>query len=95
MVTLRACTGIRVTSRTDAEAPRGRRTAALRGLVATEAGHCLVMTDPSTAAAGDDRRTTTPEGRDADAPPDEGTSPDLPEFGHDGPEHYPTEKDPS
>lgn len=51
------------------------------------------MTDTPTPEADDDRRTTTPDGRDADAPPDAPAG--LPEFGHDGPEHYPTEDDPS
>lgn len=64
------------------------------GLARARVGDRHVMTDPSTPGTGGDRRTTTPEGRDADAPSDDG-SPDLPEFGHDGPEHYPTEQDPS
>lgn len=44
-----------------------------------------------------DQRSTRPEGRDTDGAPatDEDAAPQTQEFGHDGPEHYPTEDDPN
>lgn len=42
-------------------------------------------------------RSTEPEDRETGGAPatDEDASPATQEFGHDGPEHYPTEDDPS